>query len=56
MMGIGEIVEGVDAARRQRERALVARDSLGEAALSPQDVAEIVVERRVAPIARDRRP
>ena len=51
---IAEIVECIDRAGRQSERPLVTPHRLGSPTLRREDVAEIMVKRRVAAVARDR--
>ena len=51
---VAEIVERVDRSGGERQRALIAFDGLGRPIASKQNVAEIVVKRRVAPVTGDR--
>ena len=50
---IAKIVERVDRVRGEGERPLVARHRLGEPSLSPENVAEIVVKRRIPAVSQN---
>src|SRR5690348_10785479 len=51
---IAEIVEGIDGVRREGEGALVAFQRFGSAAQCSQYIAEVVVERGIPSVSRDR--
>jgi hypothetical protein len=53
LAGVAEVVERVGRAWSERERPLVACHRLSEPPLFPENVAEIVVKRRIAAVPRD---